>query len=93
MKLEQLNPGTKLKVTKDIYYIAEDSVSECEYLTYEELMNSVAHLLVKDDVYKVTDEAGEKFIECIEGTWKGESNDGWFDVDEMIEKDALEIIK
>ena len=93
MKLEQLNPGTKLKVVKDIYYIAEDSVSECEYLTYEELMNSVSHLLVKDDVYEVVGDVWDRFIECIEGTWKGESNDGWFDVDEMIEKGALEIIK
>lgn len=93
MKLEQLNPGTKLRVTKDIYYIAEDSISECEYLTYDELMNSVSRLLVKDDVYEVVGDVWDRFIECIEGTWEGESNDGWFDVDEMIEKGALEIIK
>ena len=92
IKLEQLNPGTKLKVVKDIYYIPEDSISECEFLTYEELMDSVSRLLVKGDVYEVVVDDGDKLIMCIEGSWEGEYNDGWFDVDEMIEKGALEIL-
>jgi len=92
LKLEQLNPGTKLKVVKDIYYITEDSINECEFLTLEEVMSNLHHLLVKDDLYEVVEDNGNKLILCIEGDWEGEYNDGWFDVDEMIEKGALEIL-
>jgi hypothetical protein len=38
MKLKTLENGTKLKVTKDIYYIVEGDIDECEFMTYEELM-------------------------------------------------------
>ena len=33
MKLETLEIGTRLKVIKDIYYITEDSMGECSFLT------------------------------------------------------------
>ena len=93
MKLETLENGTKLKVTKDIYCIPEDSFSEGDFLTHEELMDSFCKVLVKDDVYEVVEEDGDKFILCVEGSWDGELNDGWFDVDDMLDKGAFEIIK
>jgi hypothetical protein len=93
MKLKTLENGTKLKVTKDIYYIVEGDIDECEFMTYEELMHGITKVLVKDDVYEVIEEDGDKFILCIEGSWEGDTNDGWFDVDDMLDKGALEIIK
>ena len=84
-----LEMGTKLKVIKDIYYIIEDSIEECSYLTKEELFESVSHLLVKDDVWVVVE---DNMVECIEGSWKDEYNDGWFDFEEMYNKGVFEVI-
>ena len=84
-----LEIGTKLKVVKDIYYIIEDSIEECSYLTKEELFESVSHLLVKDDVWVVIE---DNMVECIEGSWKDEYSDGWFDFEEMYNKGVFEVI-
>jgi hypothetical protein len=84
-----LEIGTKLKVIKDIYYIVEDSLDECSYLTKEELFESVSHLLVKDDVWVVVE---DNVVECIEGSWINEYNDGWFDFEEMYNKGVFEVI-
>ena len=85
-----LEIGTKLKVIKDIYYIVEDSLDECSYLTKEELFESVSHLLVKDDVWVVVE---DNVVECIEGSWINEYNDGWFDFEEMYNKGVFEVIE
>ena len=90
MKVEK---GQKFKVVKDVYYVSEDSSLECEFLTKEELMEQIAHVCVKDDVYEVVEEAGMIYFDCISGKWEGESNDGWFDWEEMIEKDIFEEVK
>jgi hypothetical protein len=92
MKLETLEIGTKLKVVKDIYYICEDSMEECSYLTKEELFATLTHMCVLNDIYEVIEDEGEKCIQCIAGEWEGETNDGWFEVDDMIEKGAFEIL-
>ena len=84
-----LEIGTKLKVIKDIYYIVEDSLDECSYLTKEELFESVSHLLVKDDVWVVVE---DNVVECIEGSWINEYNDGWFEFEEMYNKGVFEVI-
>lgn len=86
--------GMKLKVVKDIYYVVEDSIDECSYLTKEELFNSVSHVLVEGDIWEVVggdwdDEMGAK---CIEGKWKDEYSEGWWDLDDMINKGAFEVI-
>ena len=93
MKLETLEIGTRLKVIKDIYYITEDSMSECSFLTKEELFDQIAHLCVVGDVWGVIEDDGEKWLQCIAGKWEGEFNDGWFDADEMLDKGAFEIIE
>jgi len=85
--------GQKFKVVKDVYYVSEDSSLECEFLTKEELMDQIAHVCVKDDVYEVVEEKGIIYFDCISGQWEGESNDGWFDWEEMIEKDIFEEVK
>jgi hypothetical protein len=48
---------------------------------------------VKDDVYEVVEEAGMIYFDCISGQWEGESNDGWFDWEEMIDKNIFEEVK
>jgi hypothetical protein len=89
-----LEIGTKLKVIKDIYYIVEDSIEECSYLTKEELFENVSHLLVKDDIWVIieNDWNDKMGVECIEGSWINECNDGWFDFEEMYNKGVFEVI-
>ena len=38
-------------------------------------------------------EEGMIYFDCISGQWEGESNDGWFDWEDMIEKDIFEEVK
>ena len=85
--------GQKFKVVKDVYYVSEDSSLECEFLTKEELEEQLAHVCVKDDVYEVVEEKGIIYFNCISGQWEGESNDGWFDWEEMIDKNIFEEVK
>lgn len=93
MKLETLELGTKLIVVKDIYYITEDSMDECSFMTKEELFDQLSHLCVVGDVWGVIEDDGGKWLQCIAGQWEGEYNDGWFDADDMLDKGAFEIIK
>lgn len=90
MKVEK---GLKFKVVKDVYYISDGKSLDGEFMTKEELMEQVAHVLVKDDVYEVVEEEGMIYFNCISGQWEGESNDGWFDWEEMIDKDIFEEVK
>lgn len=92
MKLETLEIGTKLIVVKDIYYVTEDSMDECSFMTKEELFDQLSHLCVVGDVWKVIEDSGGKWLQCITGKWEDEYNDGWFDADEMFNKGVFEII-
>jgi hypothetical protein len=93
MKLETLEIGTKLTVIKDMYYIVEGDSLEGEFLTKEELFDQISHLLVIDDVWEVIEDEGEKWLHCLSGKMEDEINDGWFDADDMLEKDVFQIIE
>ncbi len=93
MKLETLELGTKLIVVKDIYYITEDSMDECSFMTKEELFDQLSHLCVVGDVWGVIEDDGGKWLQCIAGQWEGEYNDGWFDADDILNKGAFKIIE
>ena len=94
MTLEELEVGTKLKVVKDIYYVSDGGSLDGEFMTKEELFNEVTHVLVEGEIWEVVeiDEFGT-WLECKEGKWQGESNDGWFDVEDMINKGVFEEVK
>ena len=93
MTLETLEIGTELKVVKDIYYISDGHSLDDEFMTREELEEQVAHVCVKDDIYEVVKDEYGTWLECKVGKWQGESNDGWFDVDDMFNKGVFEVIK
>jgi hypothetical protein len=93
MKLETLEIGTRLKVIKDIYYITEDSMEECSFLTKDELFDQISHLCVVGDIWGVIEDDGQKWLQCIAGEWESELNDGWFDADDMFDKGVFEIIE
>lgn len=69
-----------IKVIKNVYYVSEDLT--CLGLVDENTFNSsFSHLLVVGDVWEkigVKGRDGEDIFECIEGEWKGEESDGWW---------------
>ena len=95
MKIETLENGTKLKVTKDIYYVVGNIVNE--FLTHDELIYNIDKVLVKDNEYEVVDHefegVTEKLLLCTLGHWEGDFQFGQFDVSEMLDKGAFEVIK
>jgi hypothetical protein len=93
MKLETLEIGTRLKVTKDIYYVSDGRNLDDEFLTKDELFDQISHLCVAGDIWGVIEDDGQKWLQCIAGKWEGEFNDGWFDADEMLDKGVFEIIE
>ena len=95
MKIETLENGTKLKVTKDIYYVVGNIMDE--FLTHDELMYNIDKILVKDNEYEVVDHkfegVTEKLLYCTLGHWEGDFHLGQFDVSELFDKGAFEVIK
>lgn len=82
----------KLRVIKDMFYVSEDLTS-LGVVSREELENSYTHLLVVGDVWIETDDefnSDEKLFTCVEGKWKDEINDGWWDYEDC--KDYFEVI-
>ena len=92
MKLETLEIGTKLKVVKDIYYVIGDSIEECSFLTKEELFDALTRMCAVNDIYEVIEDEYGKWLQCISGEWEGDTNNGWFEVNDMIEKGVFEVI-
>ena len=73
--------GTKVKSTKNIYYVNRDMIYE-DFYTQEEIMSQVTQIITEGDVYEFT---GTEWL-CIEGSMLGEYSDGWFEMSSMIEK-------
>jgi hypothetical protein len=69
----------KIKVVKNAYYVSED-LSGLGMIDENEFQSSFSHLLVVGDVWE-KDEDGD-FV-CIEGEWKGECNDGWWEYNDV----------
>ena len=96
MKIEDLKVGDSLRVTKDVYYVSEDMVSDGEYYTKEELFEGVAHMLIVGDVWIFVgmDSYNEPSLKCVESEeWKDEWNEGWWSLDHMLEKNCFELVK
>jgi hypothetical protein len=74
----------KLKVIKDCFYISDGNVNDNQYLSKEELLESFPHLLVKGDIWETDKDDPELFI-CVEGEWKGEYNEGWWEYEVLKE--------
>jgi hypothetical protein len=80
----------KIKVIKDAYYISEDltGIGMVDKATLEA---SYSHLLVVGDVWELKMIDGYTFFECVEGTWEGELNSGWWNFEEC--RGYFEVIK
>jgi len=80
----------KIKVIKNAYYVNED-LSNYGCVDEETFNNSFSHLLCIGDVWESYNDEYGNFFTCIEGKWKDELSDGWWDYDHM--KGYFEIIE
>lgn len=74
----------KLKVIKDCYYVSREDFSDAEYMSHEELMNRIVHMLVKGDIWKTSIDEPE-FLLCVSGAWENEYNEGWWEYENLKE--------
>jgi hypothetical protein len=72
----------KIQVIENGYYVSED-LTDFGMVGEKEFEMSFSHLLVKGDVWEKKVEDGFEFFECVDGKWKGESNDGWWDFEDV----------
>jgi hypothetical protein len=77
-----------LRSLKRVYYVSKDSLDE-ELMLWEELVDNVSCVINIGEIKEVLIEDGEVFLidEVL-----GESNEGWYNVEEMLKKKVFEII-
>jgi hypothetical protein len=94
LKIEDLKVGDELKVVKSLFYFCEDSMVDGEWYSKEDIFESLSELVCEGDVWKVIgfNEDNEVEVECIKGGMEGESNDGWFDLKYIWDRDCFELI-
>jgi hypothetical protein len=69
----------KLEVIKDCYYISREDFGDNEYLSHDELMGRVVHMLIKGDIWE-TDKNNPEYFICVKSeNWLDELNDGWWE--------------
>jgi hypothetical protein len=72
----------KIKVIYDGYYVWND-LTNLGLINKYEFELSFTHTLVVGDIWESkTDENGFNYYECIEGKWKGDENDGWWEYED-----------
>jgi hypothetical protein len=87
IKLKDLKSGMRLRSVKNVYYINRDNLEEGLMLE-EELRSSLGWIIEIGKEWGVLIEDGEVFL--IDEN--EESNEGFFDIDRMLEKGVFEII-
>jgi hypothetical protein len=91
--MKNLAINNELKVIKSLFYFSEDSLQECEWYDKEEVLDGLSELICKGDIWKVIGFDGDDVeLECIEGSMKGEINDGWFDYKDVVDKNCFLLI-
>ena len=74
----------KLKVIKDCYYVSGENFYDAEYMSHEELMNRITHMLIKGDIWETSIDDPDLLI-CTSGDWENEFNEGWWEYEDLKE--------
>ena len=88
IKLEDLKEGMKLRSVKNVCWV--DRVNDDEgLLLEEELLDKVSWLIRKDCIWEVGFDEGmdEWYV-----MYDGESNEGWFSLEDVLKKEVFEIV-
>ena len=86
IKLEDLKEGMKLRSLKNVCYVDEVSLDD-GLLLEEELFEMINWVIKKNCIWEVGVDEGEVYV-----IYDGESNEGWFDLEEVLEKGVFEIV-
>jgi hypothetical protein len=86
IKLEDLKEGMKLRSLKNVCYVDEMSLDD-GLLLEEELFEMINWVIKKNCIWEVGVDEDEVYV-----IYDGESNEGWFDLEEVLEKGVFEII-
>jgi len=86
IKLEDLKEGMKLRSLKNVCYVDEVSLDD-GLLLEEELFEMINWVIKKDCIWEVGVDEDEVYV-----VYDGESNEGWFDLEEVLEKEVFEIV-
>jgi hypothetical protein len=86
IKLEDLKEGMKLRSLKNVCYVDEMSLDD-GLLLEEELFEMINWVIKKNCIWEVGVDEDEVYV-----IYDGESNEGWFDLEEVLEKGVFEIV-
>ena len=86
IKLEDLKEGMKLRSLKNVCYVDEVSLDD-GLLLEEELFERVNWVIKKDCIWEVGVDGDEVYV-----VFDEESNEGWFDLEDVLEKGVFEIV-
>jgi hypothetical protein len=86
IKLEDLKEGMKLRSLKNVCYVDEVSLDD-GLLLEEELFEMINWVIKKNCIWEVGVDEDEVYV-----IYDGESNEGWFDLEEVLEKGVFEIV-
>jgi hypothetical protein len=92
-EIKNLRINDELKVVKSLYYVIEDSLSECQWYSKEELFEGLCNIICEGDIWKVIGFDNDTVeLKCISGENEGEFNDGWFDLEDVYDSNCFELI-
>ena len=86
IKLEDLKEGMKLRGIKNLYYVSKDNLEE-GLMLWDELVDNVCLMIMEGSIWEVGRDEEELYV-----VYDGESNEGWFDLEDVLEKGVFEII-
>lgn len=86
IKLEDLKEGMKLRGVKNLYYVSRDNLDEGLMLE-SELFDNVCLMIEKGSIWEVGKDGDELYV-----VFDGESNEGFFDLEDVLRKEVFEII-
>ena len=86
IKLEDLKEGMKLRGVRNLYYVSKDNLEE-GLMLWDELVDNVCLMIMEGSIWEVGKDEEEMYV-----VYDGESNEGWFDLEDVLRKGVFEII-
>ena len=90
--IKDLKLKSRLKVVKSLFYFNEDNLIEGELYSLEEIKDSLSCFIKKGDIWEIINLDKGIELECIKGSMKGESNKGWFSLEDVVDNNCFELI-
>jgi ABC-type sugar transport system ATPase subunit len=86
IKLEDLKEGMKLRGVKNLYYVSGDRLDE-GLMVEEDVFDNICLMIEKGSIWEVGKDEDELYV-----VFDGESNEGFFDLEYVLEKEVFEIV-